>query len=106
MVALDRKLVVEKDTILKDVLEILEDMTCDWEMGFAGAIDSQTHLVADLEFESIDVVQLAVAVEEHFNRQNLPFQKLFMTVDGYYVDDLRVLDLVDFLYASLNNGTS
>lgn len=88
---------LEKYAILGEVLKILEDMTSDWEMGFAGKIGSETRLVADLAFESLDVVQLAVAIEEHFKRSGLPFQKLFMRLDGGYVEDVRVSEVVDFL---------
>jgi acyl carrier protein len=91
-----------KETILGDLLKILEEMTSDWEMEFAGAIGPETHLVADLSFESIDVVNLAITIEEHFQRRNLPFQKLVMTPDGRYVDDLCVSELVDFLCTHIN----
>ena len=94
---------IDKEVILSEVLQILKDMTSDWETEFAGAIGPKTRLVADLTFESIDVVQLAVSIEEHFNRSNLPFRELIMTADGRYVDDVQVSDLVDFLYTSLSN---
>lgn len=94
------KNVFGKDVILSDIVKILQDMTSDWEMGFSGKIGSETRLIGDLGFESIDIVQLAVAIEEHFNRRDLPFQDLFMT-DGRYVEDLKVSDLVDFLCAHL-----
>lgn len=91
----------KKDDLLSDILIILEDMTFDWEMGFRGKIGLETRLITDLGFESIDVVQLASSVEERFHRQNLPFQKLLM-VDGRYVEDLKVSDLVNFLDTHLN----
>jgi acyl carrier protein len=96
----------EKQAILGEILKILEDMTSDWEMGFAGKIGPETRLVADLAFESLDVVQLAVAIEEHFKSSGLPFQKLFMRRDGGYVDDVRVSEVVDFLFNHINNGGS
>ena len=92
-----------REAILHEVSMILADMTDDWETGFSGSIGVETRLVGDLCFESIDVVQLAVSLEEHFQRPELPFQKLLM-VDGRYVDDLRVSDLVDFLHEYLNNS--
>src|SRR5687767_12578734 len=93
----------ENETILNIVLKILEEMTSDWETGFTGPLDPQTLLVADLAFESIDVVKLAVALEEHFKRPNLPIQELLMTRDGRYVDDLRVSELVGFLTTHLES---
>jgi acyl carrier protein len=90
-----------KDAILADILEILEDMTSDWDMGFAGKISPETRLAADLAFESIQVVQLGIAIEERFHAQELPFQELFM-LDDRNGRDLRVADLVDFLYTQFN----
>lgn len=87
---------MENDVILKDVVHILRDMTGDWEVGYQGDIGPQTTLVGDLGFESVDVVQLAVALEEHFGQEGLPFEKLLMT-EGRYVDDLRVDQIVSFL---------
>jgi acyl carrier protein len=93
----------KKDDLLSDILRILEDMTSDWEMGFQGKINLETRLVADLGFESIDVVQLSTSIEERFHRLDLPFQKLLM-VDGRYIDDLKVADLVNFLDIYLNQS--
>jgi len=87
---------MDKDGILGDVVNILNDMTGDWEIGYQGKITPETTLVGDLAFESIDVVQLAVALEEYFGQQGLPFEKLLMT-EGRYVDDLRVDQIVSFL---------
>jgi acyl carrier protein len=43
-----------------------------------------------------------VAVEEHFNHSKLGFNELLM-VDGKYIDDLQVKQVVDFLAIKLNN---
>ncbi len=91
----------DKDTILHDLLKILKDMPSDWESGFSGTIGADTRLEADLALESIQIVQLIIAIEKHFQRQGLPFQTLFMS-DDRNVDDLRVSDVVEFLYTHLN----
>ena len=98
MQSIQSKQTLEKDVILHDLVEILDNMTSDWESGFAGRIGPETRLVVDLGFESIDVVELAGEIGEHFKHPNLPFQQLLMTADGRYVDDLQVSELVDFLY--------
>ncbi len=90
----------DKDTILRDLLKILKDMPSDWESGFSGTIGADTRLVADLALESIQIVQLVIAIEKHFQRQGLPFQTLFMS-DNRNVDDIRVSDVVDFLHTHL-----
>ena len=91
---------VDSKTLLDDVTRILEDMTSDWDLEFSGGIGPETCLIADLAFESIDVVQLVVAIEERFARRDLPFEKLLMA-DGRYVDDVRVSQIVQFLESNL-----
>lgn len=92
---------LDKDTILRDLVKILKDMPSDWENGFSDTIGADTRLVVDLALESIQIVQLVIAIEKHFQRQGLPFQTLFLS-DGYNVDDIRVADIVEFLYTHLN----
>lgn len=91
---------LSKDGILEKVIEILRDMTSDWDLDFEDDISETTLIVADLEFESIDVVQFVVQLEEVFKRKDLPFEKLLM-VDGRYRDDMRVEEIADFLNAHL-----
>jgi acyl carrier protein len=85
-----------EEHILQDVVSILEDMTADWDRDGEAGIGPATRLIADLEFESIDVVQFVVALEEHFDRRDLPFERLLME-DGRYVDEIQVQAVVRFL---------
>lgn len=89
-----------RDRIEKDVIEILSDMTTDWDLDFEGPVGPGTRLMADLAFESIDVVQLVVAIEAHFQRRQMHFEHLLM-VDGRYVEELEVRQIVDFLDKTL-----
>jgi acyl carrier protein len=91
-----------RDAILQDLIHILENMTSDWDMELSEPLGPQTRLIADLGFESIDVVQFIVAIEERFQRRGLPFEELLMT-EGRYVDEIRVADTADFLHVHLNN---
>ena len=91
----------DKRQILQEVRLILEDMTSDWDIEYSGGIGPGTRLIGDLTFESIDVVQFVVALEECFKRRDLPFEQLLMT-DDRYVDDLRVEEVVEFLNEQLN----
>jgi acyl carrier protein len=75
-------------------------MTSDWDQDY-GPIRPETRLMSDLTCESIDIVQFVVAVEERFQCRHLPFEQLLM-IDGRYVDDLSVDDVVNFLDAHLN----
>jgi acyl carrier protein len=88
------------DPIVDQVAGILRDMTSDWDLGSDEPIGRNTQLIADLAFESIDIVQLVVAIEENFGKRGIPFDKLLMT-DGRYVEDLSVGQVADFLKAHL-----
>ncbi len=90
----------QQDAVAARVVKILEDMTGDWDLEFDGKIDLDTQIIGDLAFESIDIVQLVVALEEGFNKRGIPFEKLLM-VDGRYVNDLSVAEVVEFLQANL-----
>lgn len=90
-----------EEEIFSALAGILKDMTGDWDIDFAGEIAADTGLVADLGFESIDIVQLVVAIQERFKRRGLPFEELLMS-DGRYVDEIRVGDTVAFLHRHLN----
>lgn len=95
----------DKETILQGLVTILEDMTSDWDTDYDGGIGPETKLIEDLSFESIDVVQLIVAIEEHFGRKKMPFERLIMR-DGRYVDEIVVGDAVNFLHDELNKTAS
>lgn len=97
------KQVISKESIQAVLVSILKDMTADWDMEVDEAIGSQTRLVGDLQFESIDIVQFIVAIEEHFKLRGLPWEKFLMT-DGRYKDEILVADTVDFLDRNLAGG--
>ena len=89
-----------REQIEADLIALLTDMTSDWDLSFDGGITPETRLMADLAFESIDVVQLVVAIESHFERRQMHFEQLMM-VDGRYVQELQVKEIVDFLAKQL-----
>ncbi|HEY9729354.1 MAG TPA: phosphopantetheine-binding protein [Chroococcales cyanobacterium] len=92
--------VLSREEIQSRVIAVLEDMTADWELDSTEGIEPETRLMEDLAFESIDVVQLVVAIEKEFNRKGLPFERLFMH-EGDYVDEILVKEVVDFLMENL-----
>lgn len=92
---------MDKEAITQAVIHLLYDMIGDWEIDFHGAIGPQTTLIGDLTFESIDIVQLGGLLEEHFQRESLPFEKLLL-VNGRYVEDVSVGQIIDFLYEHLH----
>ena len=84
--------------IENQIIMILEDMTQDW--GVDRPIAGNACLVADLDFESIDVIQMVVAIEQHFDNRNLRFDQLLMN-EGRYVSDLSVQQIANFVASRL-----
>ncbi len=78
------------------VVAVLEDTVADWDLELEEPIGAETTLIEDLAFESIDIVQFSVALEQKLGKKDLPFEKLFIE-DGAYVDDVSVNDIVAFL---------
>ena len=91
---------VTEETVYTDLLDILNDLTGDWE--YSGEISRDTFLLADLDFESIDAVALGTAVEERF-QQSLPFAEFLAEVAEREVKDIRVGELSNFIYQNLNS---
>jgi len=89
----------DDSAIFTDTVRILENMLADWGVD-APDIGPETRLVADLEFVSVDIIHLAVTIEEHYKRSRMGFQELLMN-DGRYVDDVTVRQLVAFVEAKL-----
>lgn len=79
---------------------LLQDFTQDWDNEFEGDMGPDTKLLADLGFESIDIIQLVVAIEQMVGKRKLPFNELLMR-DGRYVDDLSIGQIASFLAARL-----
>lgn len=94
---------MQKQEIEAKVIAALEQMTEDWDLDSAEKIGQKTGLINDLEFESIDIVQLAVALEQAFGKKGLPFENLFMR-DGDYVEEIYVSEVVDFMANHVDGG--
>ncbi|KGF73632.1 acyl carrier protein [Neosynechococcus sphagnicola sy1] len=89
-------MILDRADIQLKVINVLKDMTIDWELDLQGGINMKTRLMEDLAFESLDIVQLVVSLEKTFEQNGLPFARLFMR-DDEYVDEILVGELVDFL---------
>jgi acyl carrier protein len=68
----------ERAAIESKVIAVATETIADWGVDIPGGITRQTKLVKDLNFESMDIVQFAVGIERAFDRNGLPFEKLFM----------------------------
>ncbi|TDU32053.1 acyl carrier protein [Panacagrimonas perspica] len=86
------------DRYLQQLSALLKDFTQDWDSATDEPITRETRLFADLSFESIDIIQLIVAIQEEVVKRNVPFDSLLMK-EGRYVDDLSVGQIADHLAA-------
>lgn len=79
-----------------EICRIVTDMTSDWDDEFSGDITPDSALIQQLGFESLDVVHLVTAIEQHYDRRDLPWDQLLMN-DGQYVPELTIAQFADFL---------
>lgn len=84
------------DDLIQPLIDLLADFTQDWDDEPDAKMSADTRLLADLSFESIDIIQLTVAIEETFGLRKTPFDQLLMQ-DGRYVDDLTIGQIATFL---------
>jgi len=90
-----------RETIDDTVIAVIEDLVQDWGLELEGGINADTCLVANLEFASVDIIQLCVALEDAYARK-LGFQNLLMR-DGSYVGDLSVKQIARFVESRLKS---
>lgn len=91
-----------EEQVLADVLELLQQLAGDWE--YAGEVNSQTYLVADLAFESLGLVVLGTMIQERYGR--LPFTELLAEIGQRPLEqrDLAVGELVTYVCAHCNQN--
>ena len=92
-----------RDQILEDVLGLLRGLARDWD--FDGPLTAETRLFGDLAFESLDLVVLGAAVQEHFGR-TFPFPEFFAEIGQRDVRDLTVGEWVDFLDQQMHDESA
>ena len=94
----DEELALTSVTVADRLRKTLAEFVEDW--GLDVEITAKTSLVDDLEFDSIDVIQFVVAMENAFGSRSFGFQSLLMQ-GGRYVDDLTVGQIEEFLSSRL-----
>jgi acyl carrier protein len=92
---------VTREQIAAALEKIFQDTMGDWE--YSGEITAETRLFADLGLESIDMVALGGAIEEHY-RRTFPFAQWLSQLRDQQVDDIRVNEVVEFLHDNLNGS--
>lgn len=81
--------------VLNGVLELLNELSGDWE--YDGVIGPDTHFLADLGLESLDIVVLGTMIQQQYGR--LPFAEYLEELGQRPVDerDITVAELVAFV---------
>lgn len=92
---------IPPEAIFARLRDEIADFVADWDTELEGPIERDTQLLEDLGFESIDIIQLVVAIEEAFGTRKLPFEQVLMD-NGRYVDDVSVGAIADFLHQHLS----
>lgn len=88
------------DTTTEAILiGIIAELIEDWGLDLEEGINGNTTLVNDLEFTSVDIIQLCVAIEQHYDRK-IGFQDLLMK-NGSYISDLSIAQIDHYLQAKL-----
>lgn len=82
------------------LIPLLDNMTQEWGIELLEPLGAETRLVEDLGFESVDLMQLIVAIEQTFGVRSLPYDQVLMR-DGGYVTEITVRQLTDFLHRSI-----
>ena len=86
-----------EEQVLGDVLELMQQLAGDWE--YTGAVTSETYLLTDLGFESLDLVVLGTLLHQRYGR--LPFAELLAEIGQRPLEerDLTVGELVAYVCA-------
>lgn len=91
--------------VQQTIIGIIDDLSQDWGIDLDEPMNGNTRLVHDMQFASVDIIQLVVAIEEHYQRPKMGFQDLLMN-DGSYVDDLSVAQIAHFVNEKLTGESA
>lgn len=90
---------IDRQTVLADVVRILEELTADWDR--EAEIREDSEMLAELGLESIDLVALGAGIEETY-RRSLPYPQFIIALTEQQRTDFTVGELVDFVVRELN----
>lgn len=89
-----------RDTAEGTVIAVVEDLIQDWGLDLSEGVLAESKVVEDLQFASVDIIQLCVALEQAYDRK-FGFQDLLMK-DGSYVGDLSLAQFARFIDSKLS----
>jgi acyl carrier protein len=87
-----------REEILDYVLRTIEELAHDWD--YSSPVTPDSLLFTELGLESLDVVVLGTAIQEHY-RFHMPFAE-FLADLGRDQRDVSIAGLVDFVNKHLN----
>ena len=87
-----------RERILEYVLKMIQELSQDWD--YSSAITPDSLLFTELGLESLDVVVLGTAIQEHYQFQ-MPFAE-FLAELGRERRDVSIAELVNFVDKHLN----
>lgn len=87
----ETKVATDAATVERTVIVTLEGLVQDWDI--EDEIGPSTKVVADLGFESIDLIQMVAALERAFKLKGGSLVEMLVE-GGRYVDDLTVEEIV------------
>ncbi len=93
---------ISQEQIFADLCSILDELSDDWE--YSGEVSLETTFFEDLGFESIDVVALGTAIEEHYQR-SFPFAEFLAAIGQRENQDIRIGEVVEFIYQHLDGAS-
>jgi|ERR1041385_368415 acyl carrier protein len=85
--------------IRSEITQLLQETINTWNLG-EESIHDDTRLIGDLGFASVDLIHLMASIEMRFHRK-FPYDEIIIR-DGQYVDDITVLELINFVSRNLN----
>lgn len=98
---LSEKMTTPLSSAMQDIqsrlIQLLNDMIHEWDIELLEPVGVETRLIEDLGFESVDLMQLIVAMEQAFGVRGLPYDQVLMQ-DGGYITEITVRQLAEFLY--------
>jgi acyl carrier protein len=86
-----------RQEVLERVLEAVKAILRGIDFELSGGIRSDSRLLADLDLESVQVVQLFTKIQKSFGNRRIPFQDLIFRGDE--VVDFTLRDLADFVHS-------
>jgi len=89
------------DNVQRTVVGIVEDLIQDWGLELQEPISERTRLSKELDFVSVDFIQLLEAIEQHYGRK-FGFQDLVMK-NGSYTSDLSIGQIAEFVGKALGS---